>query len=71
MTSWWRSNQSFPNHPYCNVCEMSRRGWIANRAGDDPSALVPPIAICPICDWAEGEHGPPIDLQRVRDVPRE
>lgn len=56
-----------PNAAQCSVCDFPRRGLIYLRNDADRTPLVPPIAVCPICDWAEGEAGPPIELSRVRD----
>lgn len=70
MTSWWKANALFPNTAWCSVCERDVRGWIGNRV--DGSALLPPIAICPRCDFVHehGDCGPPLDESRVRDIPR-
>ena len=57
------------NGPKCNVCNERERGLILTSAKDEGTALIPPIAICPRCDYVhEDAAGPPAGVaDRVRD----
>lgn len=53
---------------WCSRCSRPARGYIVQKADGNP--LIPPIAICPRCDYAHPEAaGPPLTENRVKDFP--
>lgn len=42
----------FPNHKLCNVCAYETR-VLVKVCSHGQTALLPPIAICPVCDYPQ------------------